>query len=38
MIVNPDSPWTENFERLTDAYAPALRRFCCVHHSGPKDK
>jgi len=38
MIVSPDSPLTEQFERLMDAYAPALRRFCCVHRSDPSDR
>ena len=38
LIVNPDSPWTEQFERLMDAYAPALRRFCSAHRSDPSDR
>jgi len=38
LIVNSDSPWTEQFERLMDAYAPALRRFCCAHRSDPSDR
>jgi hypothetical protein len=38
LIVNPDSPWTEQFERLMDTHAPALRRFCCARRSDPSDR
>ncbi len=30
--------WTEQFERLMDAYAPAMRRFCCARRSDPSDR
>jgi RNA polymerase sigma factor (sigma-70 family) len=38
LIVNLDSSWTEQFERLMEAYAPALRRFCCTHRTDPRDR
>jgi RNA polymerase sigma factor (sigma-70 family) len=36
--VNPDSGWTEKFEALMEAYAPALRRYCCAHRGDPSDR
>jgi RNA polymerase sigma factor (sigma-70 family) len=35
--VNPDSTWREQFERLMNAHAPALRRFCWMHRTDPGD-
>jgi RNA polymerase sigma-70 factor (ECF subfamily) len=36
--VETDSAWQEQFERLMDAYTPALRRFCCAHRSDSSDR
>jgi RNA polymerase sigma factor (sigma-70 family) len=36
--VSPNSSWEEQFERLINAYAPALRRFCYAHRRDLGDR